>query len=111
MDTVVLPLLSSSCLRFSVSPSHACYCSNYLHPPRRGTEGIHPPLLLLGVSFEISPFSWGLVVTLPKPKFAKIGCIMHWLNAGMRNAFYSLLTLCACWFLPCFSRGYKQEQF
>jgi hypothetical protein len=48
MDTVVLPLLSSSRLRFSVSPSHACYCSSYLHPPRRRTEGIHPPLLLLG---------------------------------------------------------------
>jgi hypothetical protein len=29
------------------------------------------------VSFEISPFSWGLVVTLLKPKSAKIGCIMH----------------------------------
>jgi hypothetical protein len=77
MDTVLLPLLSSSRLRFSVSPSHACYCSSYLHPPRRRTEGIHPPLLLLGVSFDISPFSWGLVVTLPKPKSPKIGCIMH----------------------------------
>ncbi len=71
MDTVRLPLLSSSRLRFSVSPSHACYCSSYLHPPRRRTEGIHPPLLNLGVSFEISPFSWGLVVNIAETKICK----------------------------------------
>ncbi|CAK9882214.1 unnamed protein product [Sphagnum jensenii] len=63
MDTVVLPLLNSSHLRFSVSPSHACYCSSYLHPPRRCTEGIHPPLLLLGRIQAGAVLKWDNVST------------------------------------------------
>ncbi|CAK9236428.1 unnamed protein product [Sphagnum troendelagicum] len=63
MDTEVLPLLNSSHLRFSVSPSHACYCSSYLHPPRRRTEGIHPPLLLLGRIQAGAVLEWDNVPT------------------------------------------------